>query len=323
MAMEPQSNNQPPLPTPPAGGTQNPPPGQNLPAPNPPKAEPKGSIYDDLGIQDPSKGGAPALWPEDWRTQFAGENKDVAERFKRFDSPAALAKSYIALEQRLRSGEYKRSSEAPDPEKNPAEYAEWRKEAGLPEKAEEYSILPETVRAEDLDADAKVSISKFQGMFHRNNVPPQQAKAMAQGIFEIASEQMAQQADADAKYYDETEDTLRADWGNDYRNNLMANLNHAKKLFGDDVGPQLFEARMPDGRKLGSLPIFSKALNQWARSEGGDVLYDASGSAAKTVDSRISEIEKVMGSNMNTYLSTPGMADEYTKLLEKRSSRKG
>lgn len=333
MALEPQSNNQqqPPSQQPPNAGTQNPPPAQNPPNQNPPPkadAKPKGSIYDDLGIQDPAKGASPGVWSPTWREDLATlddgtvDDKQLA-LLKRYDSPKAYHKSFLAANQRIRSGEYKRVAEAPDPEKNPTEYAEWRKEAGLPEKAEQYEILPETIKVAELDPDAKAFVAKFQGLFHKNNLPPAQAKAVAEGFLQFGEEQLVAQAQADAKNFDTHDDDIRAEWGPEWRNNILMNKNHATKVFGEDVGPAIFEARLPDGRRLGDVPVFSKALNQWARSEGGDILYDASGSAAKTIDSRITEIEKIMASDMNQYLSTKGLAEEYGALIAKRDARKG
>ena len=55
----------------------------------------------------------PATWPEDWRNRFAGSNEDDVKRLNRFKDPANIWKSYRALEQRISSGEYKRSR--PDP----------------------------------------------------------------------------------------------------------------------------------------------------------------------------------------------------------------
>lgn len=304
------------------GGTGSPPPQQNQQPPQnqPANPPPKGSIYDDLGIDDPAKSGKAVLWPDDWRTQMSGDNATATERLKRFQSPTELAKSYIALEQRLRSGEYKRADAPPDPTKDEAGYTKWREEQGLPIKAEEYNIVPEGVKIEDLDDGGKASLAKFQNAFHKLNVTQDQAKGFSGVVYEMALEQMQQQAQADAQGIDMTEDALRAEWGNEFRNNVMMNKSHVTKIFGEEVGAAFFDARLPNGQRLGNVPEISKAINNWARSEGGDVLYDAGGATANSIDGRIAEIETMMRTDMNKY--TSAVAEEYGKLLEKRESRK-
>lgn len=315
-----EPNLQPPAP----GGTQNqsPPPNQSPPQNQPPinQPPPKGSIYDDLGIDDPAKSGKTTLWPDDWRTQMAGDAKDAGERLKRFESPAALAKSYMALEQRLRSGEYKRAAPPPDPTTDEAGYTKWREEQGLPVKAEEYNIVPDGVKIDDLDPAGKESLAKFQGAFHKINLSQDQAKGVTGAVYEMALEQMAQQAQGDARDMNSTEDTLRADWGNEFRNNVVMNKAHINKAFGEEIGEVFFDARLPNGQRLGNIPAISKAINDWARAEGGDVLVDAGGGGATSIDTRIAEIEKMMTTDMNKY--TTVIAEEYSKLLEKREARK-
>jgi hypothetical protein len=299
-----------------AGSQPNPPPkadGGGAPAS-------KGSLYDDLGIDDPDKGGKPALWPDDWRNQFAGENKDLVKRFDRFDSPAALAKSYIALEQRIRSGEFKRSTPLPDGA-DEATVAKWREDNGLPTKADAYDIAPPGVDLEKMDANTKASISAFQETFLKAGVSKDQAKAVSNGIFQLAEQQIQAEAVATAQHIDKAEDTLRADWGPDYRTNLTMNRNQLTKAFGEDLSSMMLEAKLPNGMKLGNVPEFSKAVNQWARSNGGDILVGDGSSAAKTIDSRIAEIEGIMAKDMGQY--TKAVADEYGKLLERREARKG
>ena len=251
---------------------------QNQAAP-PPKADtpPKGTIYDDLGIDDPAKGAAPGVWSPTWREELATgddgkiDDKQLA-RLKRFDSPKAWHKSNMAAEQRIRSGEYKRANPLPA-DADEATVAKWREENGLPVKPEEYTIAPEGVDVAKLGDAEKATISTFQGIFHKGNLTPDQAKAVSTGVFELAQQQMAAQAEADADHYDAIDDHLRATWGPEFKANLKMNEAHLRTVFGDDAGSVL-EARMPNGMKLGNHPGFSEALNKWARAEGGDVLYE-------------------------------------------------
>jgi hypothetical protein len=261
-----------------------------------------------------------ATWPDDWRTQFAGDNKDAQAAMARYDSPTAVAKALLAAQQKIRSGEYKRV--APPPEgADDAAMATWRKDNGLPEKPEDYQILPAGTAMESLDEGAKAALGHFQKGFIGANLSQDQAKKVSQTLYEMAETQMAEQATADAEQMNQVEDALRADWGADFRNNVVMNKGHAVKTFGEELGNDIFHARLPDGSILGNSVAFSKALNAWARAEGGDILYGGNPGANATVDSRIAEIEGYMKGDMAKY--TPTVADEYLKLIEKREARGG
>jgi hypothetical protein len=71
----------------------------------------------------------------DWRARWPATTRRLPKRLARFPGPADLSKSFRSLEQKLSSGEFKKPlAENATPE----EKATWRKENGLPEKAEEY-----------------------------------------------------------------------------------------------------------------------------------------------------------------------------------------
>lgn len=293
----------------------------------PPKVEPKAdvkpesktSIYADVGLDEPGTKGS-ATWPENWREQFAGEDKDAQTRLARYGTPKDVAKALIAAQQKISSGEYKRVAPPPDGATEEV-LSKWREDNGLPTKADAYEILPQGVVIDNLDESGKATLAKFQNGFLKGNLSQGQAKEVSNVIYEMAQTQMAERAQADAGAMDKVEDTLRAEWGPEYRSNIMMNKAHLDKTFGDEMSSKLLTARLEDGTRLADLPEFNKAINSWARSEGGDMIYDGGGSAAATVDSRIAEIEKVMSTDLNKYDKT--MADEYGKLLAKRESRGG
>lgn len=315
-----QQTQQNPNPPPPgSGGTPNPPtdPSQKSQQQVEPKKDGgQGSIYKDVGLEEPGTKGSNA-WPENWRLDMAGGDEKLAKRLERYQNPGDVSKALLAAQERIRSGEYRRVTPPPDG-KDEAALNAWREENGLPKSAEEYSFdgVVEGFSMEKADPTTKAALTEFQKTFHGANLTKDQAAGVMKGITEVTMKQMEQQAIADAEYGDTAEDTLRAEWGADYRTNVQANLNFLKQKLGDEGARDLLAARTPDGRILGDNPSLSKLINEFVRMDGGDILYGGGGDA-KSVDSRIAEIQALMGTDGYTN----AIADEYQKLIEKREAR--
>lgn len=310
---------------PPAGGIQNPPPAAD-PQKQPPakgNADPKGgaakgSIYEDVGLDAPETKGT-ATWPDSWRLDMAGGDEKLAKQLERYSSPADVGKGLLAAQQRIRSGEYKRTA-APDAADEKA-MAAWREEQGIPVKAEDYAFEVEGKPLDigTLDENAKAAVADMQKVFHGHNLNKEQAAGVSKLIVDIGMRQAEATAQADAQHYDSNEDALRADWGADFRTNVQANWNWMKGAFGEDEAAQLVEARLPNGMKLGNSPWFNKAMNAAARAVNGESLF-AGTSEAKGVEARIAEIEGIMAKDMSQY--TDAIAREYGDLLAKRPAKK-
>lgn len=292
---------------------------QNL---KPEKKDVKPSIYEQLGEPDPGAKGS-ATWADDWREQLAiGDDGKVDEKqlnqLKRYATPKDYHKSILGIRQRISSGEYKR---AVMPEGDEAALVEWRKENGIPEKPDDYEVpLPAGTDFDSLDEGTKESINGFRSAFHKANLAGPQAKVVTDTIVEIAEKQLEREANADAVAQETLEDGLRADWGSEYRQNLAMNWAHLQQAFGEESS-QIIRARTPDGRRLVDLPSFNKYLNENARANGADVLIRSEdGGRASSVETRIGEIEKIMNTDYNRYLSE-NLGDEYGKLLAKQEAR--
>ena len=273
----------------------------------------KGSIYDDLGVDEPGKEGS-TTWPEDWRKQMAGEDAKALKTLERYTSPDAVAKALLSAQQRIRSGEYKRQISA---DASPEELKAWREEQGLPSDAKEYEI-PMLLDGsyDDLDDFGKESVDAFREVFYESNLPPSVAAKIMETGNKIAEQQLERQAQADAQRHEQAEDLLRSEWGGDFRRNIALNAQFLQDKFGDDWS-SLIMARTPDGTRLADMPEFNKFVNQMARSEGGTVLESGEVVAGANSAARIAEIEKIMSSDYGRY-KREGLDSEYAKLLEAR-----
>lgn len=275
--------------------------------------QPKGSIYDDLGVDEPNTEGT-TTWPEDWRKQMAGEDSKALKALERYTSPDAVAKALISAQQRIRSGEYKRQISA---DASPEEVKAWREEQGLPADAKDYD-LPVLLDGnyDELDDFGKQSIDAFRNVFFEAGVSPDVAHKVVETANKVVEQQLQQQAESDAQRHEEAEDSLRSEWGGDFRRNISLNAQFLQDKFGDNW-QSLVMARTPDGIRLADMPEFNKLVNQMARSEGGTVLESGEVVAGSNAAARIAEIEKIMSTDYGRY-KREGLDGEYAKLLEAR-----
>ncbi len=290
----------------------------------------EGSLYDEAGTDssdsDASVAGRSARdktaadesagrgWPDNWRVQMANGDDKAARLLERYTSPDAVGKALMSAQQRIRSGEVKLR---PGPEATDEQRAEWRLEHGIPETASDYDVpILLDGKYEDLDEFGKASIDAFRGTFHELDMPPEHAKKIMSVANEVALQQMERQAETDALRQEETEDTLRMDWGADYKKNIALNAQFMQDRLGDSW-QSFVTARTPEGLRLADDPKFNKFINQMARSEGGTVLQTGETAAGHNVQARIEEIRKIMSTDYSKY-KREGLDVEYSKLLEGR-----
>lgn len=278
-------------------------------------AKPAAKTIADSPPSEPSeKQVVPADWPEDWRTKLAGENKKAADRLARFKSPNELANSYIALEQKLSSGEYAKKLPTHYTEQ---ELADYRKSNGIPDTPGDYKDdLPGIVWGE---AD-KPMLDSWKQYAHEHNVPPDEVK---RGLAWFVREQeniVARLEQEDMHNYQAGTAALQAEWGKEFK----GNINAAKNLL--EAHPGMWEtmmaARGPDGMKLGDNPAVLKAFAALAREANPYATIAPTAQnqdPAKTVDARLGEINKMMGNKNGPYWRGPDaqkIQQEYRELLE-------
>lgn len=257
----------------------------------------------------------PADFPEDWRDKMAGEDKELRKALDRYKSPADVAKANLAAQKRLRSGQVDLAEPMPDPEKEPDKAKDWRKARGIPDDPTGYEV-PETVKAMVTDAD-KPRLAEFTEHMHKNNVPAPAAAAALEFYFQNIQATNEAIALADKADKGEVEEALRSEWGPEFK----ANSTVAKRFAEEAVpGINWFEARLPDGRLLGSVPDFVKALADMGRERYGDVSFAGQEATARTT-ARKEEIERIMVEDHARYENDPKMRQEYREIIEAEERR--
>ncbi len=259
----------------------------------------------------------PADWPEDWREKLAGDDKTFLATLKRYASPANYAKAGFEAQQKIRSGEFKKQ---PGKDATPEQLAEWRKEIGVPEKAEDYALdLGGFVPSE---TDAPI-LDNFKQFAHTNNMPPAQLNEITKWYFEQQEQAVAVQIEADKSYRVTAEEELRAEYGPEFRSNINAAKNFLHQTAGEEMTNLLFGARLADGSLLGNNPNALRWLVQVARDQmpGAGLVPAGIPNVGKGVDDRIKELEVMMTSEADKYYRQ-GFDQELLKLYDAREKMK-
>lgn len=304
------SDGNPPPATPPAGNPPAAPPA-NPPANTPPAAPPSNTLIDPPAGNDPPAN--VGTWRDDWRVAMSGGDDKLAKRFDRFASPEALAKSWSEAQARISSGQVKQPK--PDAANADAMKA-WREENGIPDSADKYDLnLGNGLVLGDADKPISESFTKFA---HGKDWTPDKVKEGLEWYHAYRQEAAEQRTMRDAEYRKDAEDTLRAEWGQEYRINqglLKTSLESAGLL------DELVGARDASGRLILANPKVVQWLvnEERAKNPIGTVLGGSGSANIDTATSRIKQIEGMMykdGKENPAYWKDKGIQAEYLRLLE-------
>jgi hypothetical protein len=248
---------------------------------------------------------------------MAGGDEKLAKSLDRFGSPKDVHTSWKALQQRRSSGEL--VSKLPKDAK-PEDVAKWRTENGIPEKADAYP-MPEGLVVGDAD---KPGVGKFLASMHEANATPAQVQAGLKTYYQIKEDAIAQQAEADLTHVAEVQDTLRSEWGAEYRGNINS-INAFLEMAPEGIKDKLLSARMADGRAVANDPAFMSWLAQTAREVNPvGTVVPAGGDQMGAIGDEITKIEALMGDRKSEYWKGPGaekMQARYRQLVDAREKR--
>lgn len=281
---------------------------------------------DGAGAGGAGAGAAAPLWDADhWKSTFAGDDaKKKAWAERRPDIKTALETGFQA-DQKISELTAIAKTVLPK-DATPEQITQYRKDNGIPEKPEGYldALSPE-VKAK-LDDSSKGIITPYLGLIQKHNLSP----TVAAEFIEMRQAEATRLQDAriaeDAVVRQKTEDTLRQDWGNNYRAEIN-NVNNLLSGAPDEVRNMLFNARTPDGTGLMAGPEALRWFAQLARTvnpysvpvgnDGG--LLDQKG-----VEARIAEIDGWMGAakgseNYKRYYENANVQAEYRQLVDAKA----
>lgn len=266
-----------------------------------------GTLLDSVDKAVDGKSTPVGQWPEKWREDIAGslgltDQKEIDKelsRLARMKSPADAYKMARELERKMSSGQIKKAL----PENaTPEQKAEWRKENGIPDKADGY-VIPDIKGHEWTDDDRAVATDLFASL-HEADVPQAAADAVLKWYPKFAQQQREQFALTNQKAREETEDHLRKEFGDEYRPNikLLERLFKDTATLPEPMSRALLTATLPDGRILLNDPTIASFLVGLARQNYGDGAI-LTGEQEATLSSREEELVKVMQTDINRFNS--------------------
>jgi hypothetical protein len=270
---------------------------------------------------DPAKPADPPKnwYPDDWRKHYSGGDEKLGKRLERFTTPDGVLKSWLAAEQKITSGEYKRSAKPENA--SPEQLAQWRLESGIPDKAEAYDIKIDEKLMVDGDKEYLDGLYKYA---HEKDLPKSHVEHMVNYLFTNRKAQADAMAVQDKEDATTVEETLRVAFGADY----LPNMNIMSGMFdglAEGTKDQLLGARLADGTMIKNNPDMVKALVQLAREANpAGTLVPSHGGAntAQSVGEEIAKIEKFMKTNNTEYHADKAMQARYLQLLDAQSKLK-
>jgi hypothetical protein len=154
---------------------------------------------------------------------------------------------------------------------------------------------------------------------HAKGMSPAEVQRNVEWYTQLTEAQAAAQDQLDRQMAADTEDALRKQWGDGFRDNRQM----AAK-FGTEAIPGVdwFTARLPDGRALGNIPEVVSAFAELGLLKFGDISF-AGGEAAKATEGRMAELKTIMTTDIDKWNASPQLRKEYFELLEKAEARAG
>jgi len=255
----------------------------------------------------------PADWPQDWRERMAGDDKDMLKGLQRLKSPLDVGKSWRNAAQKI-SGLKPAKPEGDDPEA----LAKWRQATGLPAEPDGYLENLDGIVLGDEDKDLAVSFLKDM---HAEDADPKLVKTALGWYQKLKEDRIVRQATQDKEFRSQGEDSLREEWGNEYRSNLTG-MNSVLDTYGEDgLKHKLFAARYPDGTLVGNDPAFLKAMVGISReiNPHGTVTPAAGQTVSQGIKDEIAQLKIEMADTKGVkydYVRNPQKQARYRELLE-------
>ena len=267
-------------------------------------------------LPDLKDAAAPADWPKDWRESLAEDDDKTLSMLKRYNSPKELVKANVALRQKM--SERAQKPELPE-NATDEQLAEYREQVGVPKSAEEYDLtLSEglTIGEED-----KGHLNEFLKYAHEDNMSQEEVTKSLNSYYKIVADQGARQLTSDQEFKDGMEDTLRAEWGEEYRTNHNLVNNYLKTV--PEVAEALSYARDADGKLVGNNPDVIRWIAGLARTNNMPITQIPNGvNAQQHMQTRKAEIETMMKKDSNAYYASETIQKEYRSILEAEEAQK-
>ena len=166
---------------------------------------------------------------------------------------------------------------------------------GRPETAEGYEIpVDGNIVTEEVAKD-------YANVAHKLRLSPQQASGILEYYQSLAGQSEEAMAANDAKIMQDTELSLKKEWGDNYGNKLAM----AKEAVESFASTDMLEIRLADGTKVGNHPDFIKAFAKMAdfrhNMTSEDTVADAPMARTMNKQAAKNEIDAIMNDKSHAY----------------------
>ena len=247
-----------------------------------------------------------------WRDPFSNGDEKSAKLFERYLTPADLGKSLLEKEAVIRASSLLKPL-ADDPTDD--DLKAYREQQGVPLEFEGYyENLPKGVV---IGEDDKAIVDSLIKEMHEENASPALVNRLI-GWYNKWEDSITGDMDAlDKAQKAETEDSLREEWGSDFRANegLAA---HFLQGLSKEKQAELMGARMSDNRRLSNDPEFQQWMAKMGRELYGTQVYVPSGgqSSLQNRDARKAEL----AGWMHTAKWTDEVEKEHLQILQQEQN---
>jgi hypothetical protein len=250
-----------------------------------------------------------------WRDPFAGDDDKFKSQLERYSTPEDMGKAFREQRATISSGNLRTPL---DENSTPDDIAAYRTANGIPAEADGYfKDLPDGMVIGD---DDKEIFSDFAGAMHEMNVEPAVMHKVIDWYNTFAEKQQDDMAALDNTHHQETEDTLRNEWGTDYRANVNLVGALIETTFGEETAQAILNARDPDGRAIMNSPGVLQGLAEISRKLNpvNQIAPRTGVTAQQTLDDEIKGIEDAMRKDRDAYNKDEKMQSRYRELLQIR-----
>jgi hypothetical protein len=141
----------------------------------------------------------------------------------------------------------------------------------------------------------------YADVAHKLRLSPQQASGILEYYQSLAGQSEEAMAANDAKIMQDTELSLKKEWGDDYGNKLAM----AKEAVESFASTDMLEIRLADGTKVGNHPDFIKAFAKMAdfrhNMTSEDTVADAPMARTMNRQAAKNEIDAIMNDKSHAY----------------------
>lgn len=279
---------------------------------------------------DPPKAGDPppppepikGKWPDQWREEMAGDDKELLETLKRHTDPVSAGKALREAQKKISSGKlrYELAADA-----TPEQVAEYRKDMGIPADPKDY--LKDFTLGDGMvigEADQPL-VDSYLALAHKQHMEPKAVKAGIQAYFAMRQAEIAEMVNRQQALKAETQAALQQEWGADYKPTVAVIDHFLRTFFDDDTRLLLENSILGDGETvLMNNPRIAKGIASAARQiwPMGTLLPNGDTKLLTTIEGRIKELETLQKTDIQKYNRTPGLREEFRQLLAQQESLK-